>query len=203
MPGFKIRDAGPADIDGLAALETAVFAADRLSRRSFRRLIGAESAACRLVHVGSEFAGYFILLFRRGTRVARLYSIAVDSRHRGQGLAEALMRDAERIAERRGSATLRLEVREDNTAAISLYRRLGYRPIGAYANYYADDCDALRFEKAFAGGRRERSAEPDEDRSPRDSGGSSFYIGALYEAEPVTRFPAIGPVADAASPLHQ
>lgn len=203
MPSFKIRDAGPADIDALAGLEAAAFAADRLSRRSFRRLIGTGSAACRLVRVGGELAGYSLLLFRRGTRVARLYSIAVDSRHRGHGLAEALMRDAERTAEGRGSAVLRLEVREDNAAAIGLYRRLGYRPIGTYANYYANDSDALRFEKSLAGDRRERSAEPDEDRSPRDSRNSSFYIDALFEAEPVTRCPAIGPIAEAASPLHR
>lgn len=202
MPSFKIRDAGPADIDVLAALETAAFAADRLSRRSFRRLIGAESAACRIAQIGNELAGYSLLLFRRGTRVARLYSIAVDSRHRGRGLAEALMRDAERTAERRGSVALRLEVREDNAAAIGLYRRLGYRPIGTYANYYADESAALRFEKTLPGGRRGRSAEPDEDRSPRDSR-NSFYIDALYEAEPVPRFPAIGHIAEAASPLHQ
>jgi ribosomal protein S18 acetylase RimI-like enzyme len=203
MPSFKIKDAGPADIVGLTALEAAAFAAERLSRRSFFRLVGAESAACRLVRLDGEIAAYSILLFRHGARVARLYSIAVDSRHRGRGLAEALIRDAERIAERRGSVTLRLEVREDNGAAIALYRRLGYRPIGRYANYYADDSDALRFEKTLAAGRRERSAEPDEDRSPRDSSNSSFYIGALYAAEPVTRFPAIGPIAEAAPLLHQ
>jgi hypothetical protein len=46
---------------------------------------------------------------------------------------------------------LRLEVREDNAGAIRLYQHHGYRRIGRYLNYYADQTDALRFEKRLRG----------------------------------------------------
>lgn len=144
---MSVRDATPADLDGLVALENRCFAADRLSRRSFRKLIGSPTAALRLVARAGRIAGYALLFFRAGSGVGRLYSVAVDPDHRGTGLGALLIGDCETAAHARGSRSLRLEVREDNAGAIRLYRRLGYEPIGRYPRYYADKTDALRFEK--------------------------------------------------------
>ena len=46
---------------------------------------------------------------------------------------------------------MRLEVREDNRAAIGLYRAGGYQPAGRASNYYEDGCAALRFTKPLTG----------------------------------------------------
>jgi ribosomal protein S18 acetylase RimI-like enzyme len=173
MHGITISDARMTDIGALAALETASFHADRLSPRSFRRLAGSASAALRIARVGGDPAGYCLLLFRAGTTVARLYSIAVDPRHRGGGLAGRLVEDAERIARKRGRTVLRLEVREDNHAALRLYKRLGYRTFGRYQHYYADGADALRCEKSLDRRSARLSSGPDEDRSSRDAGVST------------------------------
>jgi ribosomal-protein-alanine N-acetyltransferase len=42
---------------------------------------------------------------------------------------------------------MRLEVRQDNSAAIRLYERLGYRRFAARQGYYEDGEDAWRYEK--------------------------------------------------------
>ena len=42
---------------------------------------------------------------------------------------------------------MRLEVHETNHAAISLYRKSGYREFGRHHEYYEDGGHALRFEK--------------------------------------------------------
>lgn len=144
-----IRDAEDKDLDGLSAFEARSFASDRIARRSFRRLINAGSARLR-VAMGQELQGYHLVLFRKGSSVARLYSIAVGREHRGAGLGRRLLADAERIAVNGGKGALRLEVREDNQPAIRLYERRGYRLIGRYTRYYADRADALRYEKSFA-----------------------------------------------------
>ena len=146
---IDIRDAGEADLAGLRSLEAQAFAADRLSRRSFRRLMASASVRLRVAGPPGALLGYCMVLFRRGATVARLYSIAVAKAARGAGLAAALMADAERLAAARRCRALRLEVREDNAAALRLYRRLGYRPIGRRQGYYADGGDALRLEKAL------------------------------------------------------
>ncbi len=57
------------------------------------------------------------------------------------------VREAEKEAVEADRIIMRLEVREDNTGAIALYRRLGYRQFGTYRDYYEDHGDALRFER--------------------------------------------------------
>ncbi len=163
MMGIEIRDAVAADLAGLNRLETRAFAGDRLSPRSFRRLMTSASASLRVAGSTDAVSGYCLVFFRRGATVARLYSIAVDASARGSGLAASLMDDAERLAARRGCRAVRLEVRPDNQPALRLYRRLGYRPIGTYRHYYADGTDALRLEKPLAGeevDQRRRSSPP-------------------------------------------
>ncbi len=158
MRTLPIRDATLADLDCLSALERDSFSSDRISPRSFRRLIRSASAVCRVMRDRAAILGYYLLLFRSGTGVARLYSIAVDRRHRGRGIARALIASAERTARRGGRTRIRLEVREDNRAAIGLYERLGYRPTGRRTAYYADRADAVRYEKRLD--RREPAPGP-------------------------------------------
>ena len=158
VPGVEIRDAGDADLDGLSALEGRSFASDRMARRNLRRLIDRKTARLRVAAGKGGLHGYHLVLFRKGSSIARLYSIAVDDQSRGAGLGRRLLADAEAVAAAARKRALRLEVREDNLPAIRLYERRGYRLIGRYARYYADKADALRYEKLLS--------EPDEDRSP-------------------------------------
>jgi ribosomal protein S18 acetylase RimI-like enzyme len=167
MPGAEIRNARGADLDGLGALEARSFVSDHLARRSLKRLLGRPSACLRVVAAkqGSAVHGYSLVLFRKGSAVARLYSIAVDGERRSEGLGRRLLADAEAVAIRRKQRVLRLEVREDNLPAIRLYERRGYRLVGRYNRYYTDHADALRYEKqlvgdrsATAGSRRKRGA---------------------------------------------
>ena len=130
-----IRAATQADLDALLAIENRCFSADRISRRSFRELLARPTAATVIAEVDGRPAGYAMLLFRHGTAMSRLYSIAVDPDQAGRGVGAALMKAVEDETFERGRMLLRLEVREDNERAIALYRRLGYRPIGRYLEY--------------------------------------------------------------------
>jgi ribosomal protein S18 acetylase RimI-like enzyme len=159
MSGVQIRDAVRVDLDGINALEVRSFASDRMSRQGLRRLIGRRTARLRVAAErdagsGVVILGYHLVLFRKGSAVARLYSIAVDNRKRGIGLGRRLLADAEAVAAAADRRVLRLEVRARNRAAIALYERRGYRRIGRYARYYVDGSDALRYEKPLAGKRR-------------------------------------------------
>ena len=105
---------------------------------------------CLVAEIDGAVAGYALVLLRRGTSLARLYSIAVDPDRTGRRLGAALLAAAERAAIDRDALFLRLEVRSDNAAAIALYRRAGYRAFGRYLDYYEDHAEALRFEKSLA-----------------------------------------------------
>ena len=147
MTASQIRNATLTDLDAVEALETRVFDADELSRRSLRYYIGAPTARFLVLEQAGVVVGDAIVAFRRGARVARLYSVAVHPDHAGHGHGRRLLTACEHAAVERGAATLRLEVRADNAAAIALYRRSGYAEFGRYDEYYEDGTAALRFEK--------------------------------------------------------
>jgi [ribosomal protein S18]-alanine N-acetyltransferase len=176
MTDFTLRNADKPDVPALFDLEAGVFPSDWLTPRNFRRLIGSASAACRVAAAADRVAGYHVLLFRRGSTIARLYSIAVAPAFRGQGLAAILMKDAETVARERGSRRLKLEVRADNAGAIRLYERLGYRAFGRVAGYYSDGATAVRYERELDGPEKNLSSSAAEDRSSRDSRATLAYM---------------------------
>src|SRR5262249_57814600 len=92
-----------------------------------------------------------MVLSGSGSVVARLYSIAVAPHAGGRGVASMLIDAAEEASLARGARLMRLEVHHANHAAISRYRKSGYREFGRYRAYYEDGGDALRFEKRLRG----------------------------------------------------
>lgn len=154
---YRVADEG--DIDALVDLERRSFDTDLLSRRSFRWMIRRGNGWLELAEDADGLLGYALVLFHKGTSLARLYSMAVDARARGRGLGRRLLERAEVEAQRRGSVYMRLEVRPDNAHAIALYESLGYRKFAVFDDYYEDHSDALRYEKrvhTFSGPQRKR-----------------------------------------------
>jgi ribosomal protein S18 acetylase RimI-like enzyme len=150
--GLVIRPAGPADRDAIAGLESASFVTDRLTPRSLRALIAAPSARVVVAERDGAIAGYALVLLRGGSRIARLYSIAVAVGAAGRGTGHRLVEAAEKAALEAGRCALRLEVRADNARAIALYEDLGYRRLGERPHYYEDGMTALRYEKPLSSG---------------------------------------------------
>ena len=143
----RLRDAQSEDLDALVALEAKCFQSDRLSRRSFRHWVAADNCAFTVAELNGVVVGYSLIIFLRGTTLARLYSIATDPDCRGKGVGKTLMLHGEKLAEEEGRVFLRLEVSAENSAAINLYQSLGYQHFGIYRNYYEDNNDALRMQK--------------------------------------------------------
>ena len=141
------RAATPADAPTLEAIEAASFTYDRLSPRALARNLRSPTADVFAATIGGVLSGYAMVFFRRGSTLARLYSIASVPNARGRGIGRRLMDACERAALKRGCDRLRLEVREKNRPAIALYETLGYVRIGRYEDYYQDGASALRFEK--------------------------------------------------------
>ena len=144
---IQLRDARLEDLDALVSLEQRCFVIDRLSRRSLRRWLTSDHGALVVAERSEQLLGYVLVILHRGTRLARLYSIAVDADARGTGLGLALLQAAERAALDAGRVDMRLEVRPDNAAAIRLYEQQGYRRFGEYDDYYEDHSPALRYQK--------------------------------------------------------
>ena len=153
-PSIRIRKALSADLDALMELENSVFATDQMSRRSLRHFLRAATAVVLIAEVGTDLAGTATILFRPGSAIARLYSIAVAPPMAGRGVASELLASAEHVAHERECTHIRLEVHVTNHRAISRYHKSGYQEFGRRQGYYEDGGDALRLQKSL--GRPEK-----------------------------------------------
>ncbi len=149
--GVRVRRAGRSDLERLVELE-ASFPGDRLKRSALVRLLGRDSAQVWVADAGGAIVADAVVLFRKGFASARLYSLVVQPASRGRGMARVLLDHAEAGARERGCVSMRLEVREDNTPAVELYRKRGYEVVGHTSDYYEDHSAALRMRKRFAAG---------------------------------------------------
>lgn len=144
---FTIRDCKAADLTALVALEQRCFDTDRLSKRSFSYWIKAKHRVFKVVEQETRIIGYGLVIMRKGTRLARLYSIAIDKNIEGKGMGRQLMLALEKHTVDAGKLFLRLEVDKTNARAIGLYESMGYKIFGDYAHYYENNGDAFRMQK--------------------------------------------------------
>ena len=144
---MSLRPATLEDLDALVKLENASFNADKISRRSFNRWLKSGHSLIYVIKGQTQLDAYGLVLLHKGTRLARLYSLAVAPHARGQGLAKQLLLALEEAAAESGRLFMRLEVAKPNAAAIALYQQLGYKKFGEYSHYYHDQSDALRMQK--------------------------------------------------------
>jgi ribosomal-protein-alanine acetyltransferase len=144
---FNIVPATLEHLEALLELEEKAFTSDRLSRRSMRRFLASDQSVFQVALHQQKVTGYLLIIFHRGTRLARLYSIAVSPEWQGHGIARLLMNSGEAEAQRRGALYFRLEVNNTNHRAIRLYESLGFNEFGLLHDYYDDHSDALRMQK--------------------------------------------------------
>jgi ribosomal protein S18 acetylase RimI-like enzyme len=144
---ISIRPASASDLNALVALENACFSNDKLSARSLKRWLSAKHGILLVAEHNSQLCGYGLVWCHKGTRLARLYSLAVLPTMQGKGIAKKLLNELEKATSERGRIYLRLEVAVNNDSAIGLYKSVGYRVFGQYSDYYDDHSDALRMQK--------------------------------------------------------
>jgi [ribosomal protein S18]-alanine N-acetyltransferase len=66
----------------------------------------------------------------------QINNIAVHPDFRGMGIGERVLRYVIKEVKLRGARLITLEVRPSNTAALSLYKKLGFRLVGIRKGYY-------------------------------------------------------------------
>ncbi|MCD8321848.1 MAG: ribosomal protein S18-alanine N-acetyltransferase [Oscillospiraceae bacterium] len=126
---MEIINALPEHIGQIAALEALCFEApwppDMISRLRERFIVAAE---------GDAVLGYAAL--STVLDEASLDKIAVAPASRRQGIGKALLDAVIARCRAQGMATLTLEVRASNQAAIALYENARFAPVGRRNNYY-------------------------------------------------------------------
>ena len=147
MSPIVIRPASSDDIEPLFALENNAFRGDRLSRRRLQHWLKAANGILLVCESSDQVVGYGLVILHKGTRLARLYSLAVSAEARGLGVGKKILSALEQASSKQGRLFMRLEVAKNNHVAIKLYESMGYRVFDEYTDYYEDHSDALRMQK--------------------------------------------------------
>jgi ribosomal-protein-alanine N-acetyltransferase len=147
-----LRDVHWTDIEQLAQLERELFADDAWSQQTWWAELAGRPRRDYVAEVeGAEVLGYAGL--DHGGDVADVMTIAVAPSARGRGLGRRLLDELETRARAGRAASVMLEVRADNAAAIGLYDRAGYTVVSTRRSYYQPgDIDALVMRKILSDG---------------------------------------------------
>lgn len=126
------------DLRRCAELEKVLFPGeDPWSEQSFRSELAGGGYYLGAYVEDDELVGYagLSLLGYAGALEAEVHTIGVDPRWQGKGVGKALL---EGLLDRADEvkAPVFLEVRTDNTTAISLYEKHGFEQIGIRKRYY-------------------------------------------------------------------
>ena len=149
--GRHIRQATVADLDALMVLERLGFSAeDRFTRQQFHYLLTRARSVTFVEEAAGWVYGMITLVWRRGGRSFRIYTITVHPQARGQGVGKRLLERAEAFCREQGFARLTLEVRAGNQRALQLYQQAGFTPSGRLADYYGLAEAGLRLVKAIS-----------------------------------------------------
>jgi [ribosomal protein S18]-alanine N-acetyltransferase len=150
----RYRDGGAADIAGVVAVMSAAFDSGYGEAWNQAQCLGILSLPDTWLILaegdGGEPVGF--ALSRMVVDDAELLLLAVTPAAQRQGIASALIDRAATVARAKAAERLLLEVRDGN-AAIDLYRRAGFAPIGRRAAYYRGPCgiaDALTLARSLA-----------------------------------------------------
>jgi ribosomal-protein-alanine N-acetyltransferase len=146
----RIRTATLADLDALQFLEATYFGEDQFSRSQLRHLISKAHANTYVLLFNNAIVGSATMVWRKGSRLGRLYSIVVAREAQGRGLGAKLLRRCESDAAEQNCDRISLEVRSDNKSAITLYIRHGYEIVGSLPGYYADGSNGLKMLKRLS-----------------------------------------------------
>lgn len=136
---FAIDDADLSAAALMATL-TETASADPWSSETVARILALPRSFGLIAHEADQPLGF--LLAQSAAGESEIINLAVAPTARRRGVGGALVAGAISRARGMGAQTMFLEVADDNTAARSLYERLGFVQVGRRSDYYRRDSNS-------------------------------------------------------------
>ena len=138
LPGIKMIKTATRHAKAIHALEKECFS-DPWSIQSLKYEITHPQSVCLVAMSDNHILGHIMML--QVLDEGHIHNIAVAEQARRQGIGRALLEAVISEARALGIKSLTLEVRSQNNAAISLYKKLGFETRGLRKNYYHTPTD--------------------------------------------------------------
>lgn len=140
MLTFDVRQLGPGDVASLQGMlsmfgaafgEVATYTGQQPDHGYLERLLSSRIFVAVAAFVGDEVVGgiaaYALPKFEQARSELYIYDLAVDARHRRQGVATAMLAKLREIAAERGVYVIFVQADHGDAPAIALYSKLGVR----------------------------------------------------------------------------
>jgi len=140
-------------LNKLYEIEKKCFGSEAFSKKHLYNLLIHPNSINLIARSGKTIVGFIIGItyYEDNMLIGHILTIDVLPEYRRRGIGAKLLSEIEKIFMERGVLKCRLEAREDNTAAISLYKKFGYLEVRKISRYYGG-VDGVLFEK-FIGER--------------------------------------------------
>ncbi len=147
---IKIEDTSIRLLGKLCEIEKQCFGQEAFTKQQLAYLLTDYNAIGLAARVNSEIAGFAIARvdIGRNTSFGHILTVDIAPAYRRKGIAQKLLQKIETIFREKGIKECRLEVREDNVAALNLYQKLGYKKVGKLEKYYGE-AHGLYLQKAL------------------------------------------------------
>lgn len=135
---IKIEDATIRLLDKLYEIEKQCFEREAFTKQQLAYLLADYNTVGLVARFNDETAGFVMarIGIERNMMFGHILTVNVAPAYRRRGIAQRLLVEIESMLREKGVKECRLEVREDNVAALNLYRKLGYKVVGKLEKYY-------------------------------------------------------------------
>ncbi|MEM3704039.1 MAG: ribosomal protein S18-alanine N-acetyltransferase [Candidatus Bathyarchaeia archaeon] len=147
----KIEDASIKHLDRLFEIEMECFKSEAFTKQQIAQLLTNHNCISLIAKENDKIIGFIIgtVYVEDNVLTGHVLTIDVSPNHRRKGTGIKLLHELEKIFKEKHVKVSRLEVREDNVAALSLYQKLGYKKVGKLHHYYGD-AHGILLEKLLA-----------------------------------------------------
>jgi ribosomal-protein-alanine acetyltransferase len=135
---IKIESATIKLLDQLYAIEEQCFSEEAFSKRQIAYLLTDYNTIALAAKNNADIAGFIIaqIDLEDNTEYGHIITLNIPPNYRRKHVATKLLQEIQTLLKQRGINECRLEVREDNHAAIKLYQSMGYQTMGKLERYY-------------------------------------------------------------------
>lgn len=135
------------DLERLTYIENKCFSEYRLSLLRFRYFIAR--SAIWVIRQQNKVVAYLVLIrltTRRGL-MGRIYTVAVDPEHQGNGYGKKLLRHVLVKLKWEGAYAVISEVKESNHPSIRLHQKMGFTTVRSLPHFYGYKKHGLKFRR--------------------------------------------------------
>ena len=154
MEALRIRKCNPRpDFERILELERASFTSDSYTEHTFWYFYRRCPDLFIVAEVEGKILGYMIcciyLQGQKRQRRGHVVSIAVDPKHRREGIGKAMAKFTFARLEELSVAYVEIEVRIDNETGLCFWRSFEFQQTETLPGYYSDGGDGFKMHKYF------------------------------------------------------